>query len=86
MANPKVRVPKLSKLTFYHIISMILIKSVTKKQNSSLKIPVPLVIRCSSPICGLYYKSLMIVINDRNDSSQYYITMIIIVSYAPSFA
>jgi hypothetical protein len=35
---------------------------------------------------GLYYKSFTIVIYDRNDSSQYYKTMIMIVSYTLSFA
>jgi len=35
---------------------------------------------------GLYYKSFTIVIYNHNDSSQYYKTMITIVSYAPSFA
>jgi hypothetical protein len=34
--------------------------------------------------CGLYYKSFMIVIYDHNDSSQYYDTMIMIISYAPN--
>ena len=29
--------------------------------------------------CGLYYRSFTIVIYDRNDSSQYYNTMITIV-------
>ncbi len=35
---------------------------------------------------GLYYKRFTIIIYDRNDSSQYYKTMITIVTYAPSFA
>ncbi len=35
-------------------------------------------------ISGLYYKSFTIVIYDHNDSSQYYNTMITIVSYAPN--
>jgi hypothetical protein len=35
---------------------------------------------------GLYYKSFTIVIYDPNDSSQYYNTVIMIVSYTPSFA
>ncbi len=30
------------------------------------------------PTCGLYYKCFMIVIYNRNDSSQYYKTMIVI--------
>ncbi len=34
--------------------------------------------------CGLYYKSFTIVIYDRNDSSQYYNIMIMIISYAPN--
>jgi len=33
---------------------------------------------------GLYYKSFVIVIYNRSDSSQYYNTMIMIVSYAPN--
>jgi hypothetical protein len=33
---------------------------------------------------SLYYKSFMIVIYDCNDSSQYYNTLITIVSYAPN--
>jgi hypothetical protein len=33
--------------------------------------------------CGLYYKSFTIIIYNHNDSSQYYKTMIMIVSYAP---
>ncbi len=37
-------------------------------------------------ICGLYFKSFTIVIYYRNDSRQYYKTMITIISYAPSFA
>ncbi len=36
--------------------------------------------------CGLYYKSFTIIIYDRNDSGQYYKTMITIVSFTPSFA
>jgi hypothetical protein len=32
---------------------------------------------------GLYYKSFMIIIYDRNDSSLYYKTMITIASFAP---
>ncbi len=35
-------------------------------------------------ICGLYCKSFMIIIYNRNDSSQYYNTMITIISYAPN--
>jgi hypothetical protein len=35
-------------------------------------------------ICGLYYKSLTIVIYDCNDSGQYYKTMITIVIYDQS--
>ncbi len=38
--------------------------------------------KCST--CGLYYKKFMIVIYDRNDSCQYYNTMITIISYAPN--
>ena len=34
--------------------------------------------------CGLYNKSFTIVIYDPNDSSQYYNTMIMIISYAPN--
>ncbi len=37
-----------------------------------------------SVISGRYYKSITIVIYDHNDSSQYYNTMITIVSYAPN--
>jgi hypothetical protein len=37
----------------------------------------------TSTICGLYYKSLTIVIYDRIDSGKYYKSMIMIVSYAP---
>ncbi len=33
---------------------------------------------------GLYYKIFTIVIYDHNDSSQYYNTMIMIISYAPN--
>ncbi len=33
---------------------------------------------------GLYYKSLTIIIYDHNDSSQYYNTMIMTVSYTPN--
>jgi hypothetical protein len=36
--------------------------------------------------CGLYYKSCTIVIYDRNDSSKYYKTMIMIASCAPNLA
>jgi hypothetical protein len=36
--------------------------------------------------CGLYYKSFMIVIYDRNDSGQYYESMITIVIYDPSLS
>ncbi len=36
--------------------------------------------------CGLYYKSFTIIIYDHNESSQYYKTMIMIVSYAPNLA
>jgi hypothetical protein len=34
--------------------------------------------------CGLYYKSLTIVIYDCIDNGQYYKTMIMIVSYTPN--
>ncbi len=38
----------------------------------------------SLSISGLYYKSFMSIIYDHNDCSQYYNTMITIVSYAPN--
>ncbi len=34
----------------------------------------------------MYYKSFMIIIYKHNNSGQYYITMITIVSYAPNLA
>ncbi len=37
-------------------------------------------------ISGLYYKSFTIIIYNCNDSIQYYKTMIMILSFAPSFA
>jgi hypothetical protein len=36
--------------------------------------------------CGLYYKSFMIVIYDRNDSGQYYKTINTIVIYDTSLS
>ena len=43
--------------------------------------------KCNSVIfCGLYYKQVMIVIYDRNDSGQYYKTTITIVIDDPSLS
>jgi hypothetical protein len=47
---------------------------------------VPTVFFKQDSISGLYYKSFMIVIYYRNDSSQYFKSMIMILSFAPSFA
>jgi hypothetical protein len=50
-----------------------------KVKNKLLKLQTAVSLNTKTLTCGLYYKSSMILIYDRNDSGQYYKTRIIMV-------